>query len=100
MTSRRWRAESRHAGVCDPARLDDCHASARGEPPGAARREAREKLLNAARCREIDLVLVWRLDHWRRSVTDLLATLQELEQIGLPTTLGTTPFVESFLYGI
>ena len=45
-----------------------------------ARREAREKLLEAARNREIDLVLVWRLDRWGRSVTDLLATLLELEQ--------------------
>jgi putative DNA-invertase from lambdoid prophage Rac len=39
---------------------------------GAVRREAREKLLEAARRREIDLVLVWRLDRWGRSVTDLL----------------------------
>ena len=46
---------------------------------GAAKREAREKLLEAARRREIDVVLVWRLDRWGRSVTDLLATLQELE---------------------
>ena len=46
---------------------------------GAAKREAREKLLEAARRREIDAVLVWRLDRWGRSVTDLLATLQELD---------------------
>src|SRR6478672_9723810 len=44
---------------------------------GAAKREAREKLMEAAHRREIDLVLVWRLDRWGRSVTDLLATLQE-----------------------
>lgn len=50
---------------------------------GAARREAREKLLDAARRRQIDLVLVWRLDRWGRSVTDLLATLQELEHLGV-----------------
>jgi len=50
---------------------------------GAARREAREKVLTAARRREIDLVLVWRLDRWGRSVTDLLATLQELEHLGV-----------------
>jgi DNA invertase Pin-like site-specific DNA recombinase len=50
---------------------------------GAAKREAREKLLEAARRREIDLVLVWRLDRWGRSVTDLLATLQELEHLGV-----------------
>jgi DNA invertase Pin-like site-specific DNA recombinase len=29
---------------------------------GAVKREAREKLLDAARRREIDVVLVWRLD--------------------------------------
>jgi DNA invertase Pin-like site-specific DNA recombinase len=50
---------------------------------GAAPREAREKLLDAARRREIDVVLVWRLDRWGRSVTDLLATLQELEHLGV-----------------
>src|SRR5437762_2718823 len=50
---------------------------------GAVKREAREKLLEAARRREIDVVLVWRLDRWGRSVTDLLATLQELEHLGV-----------------
>jgi len=30
----------------------------------AAKREANEKLLEAARRREIDVVLVWRLDRW------------------------------------
>jgi putative DNA-invertase from lambdoid prophage Rac len=50
---------------------------------GAARREAREKLLAAARRGQIDAVLVWRLDRWGRSVTDLLATLQELEHRGV-----------------
>jgi DNA invertase Pin-like site-specific DNA recombinase len=50
---------------------------------GATRREAREKPLEAARRREIDIVLVWRLDRWGRSVTDLLAILQELEHLGV-----------------
>ena len=50
---------------------------------GAVKREAREKVLEAARRREIDVVLVWRLDRWGRSVTDLLATLQELEHLGV-----------------
>jgi DNA invertase Pin-like site-specific DNA recombinase len=50
---------------------------------GAARREAREKVIGAARRRDIDVVLVWRLDRWGRSVTDLLATLQELEHLGV-----------------
>ena len=39
---------------------------------GASQREKREQLLEAARRREIDVVLVWRLDRWGRSVTDLL----------------------------
>ena len=50
---------------------------------GASQRERREQLLEAARRREIDIVLVWRLDRWGRSVTDLLATLQELEHLGV-----------------
>jgi DNA invertase Pin-like site-specific DNA recombinase len=50
---------------------------------GASQRQLREKLLQAARRQEIDVVLVWRLDRWGRSVTDLLATLQELEHLGI-----------------
>src|SRR5260370_22497086 len=50
---------------------------------GESERQVREKLLEAARRREIDVVLVWRLDRWGRSVTDLLATLQELEHLGV-----------------
>jgi putative DNA-invertase from lambdoid prophage Rac len=50
---------------------------------GATQRQLREKLLEAARRREIDVVLVWRLDRWGRSVTDLLATMQELEHLGV-----------------
>jgi len=50
---------------------------------GASARELREKIVEAARRREIDVVLVWRLDRWGRSVTDLLATLQELDHLGV-----------------
>jgi putative DNA-invertase from lambdoid prophage Rac len=50
---------------------------------GAVERNAREQLMEAARRREVDVVLVWRLDRWGRSVTDLLATLQELEHLGV-----------------
>ncbi len=50
---------------------------------GAVERKAREQLMEAARRRDIDVVLVWRLDRWGRSVTDLLATLQELEHLGV-----------------
>jgi len=50
---------------------------------GASVRHLREQLLEAARRRKIDVVLVWRLDRWGRSVADLLATLQELEHLGV-----------------
>ena len=50
---------------------------------GASQRELREALLAAARRREIDVVLVWRLDRWGRSVADLVSTLQELQHLGV-----------------
>jgi putative DNA-invertase from lambdoid prophage Rac len=50
---------------------------------GAAARELREKLLAAARRREIDVVLVWRLDRWGRSLVDLVVTLKELAELGV-----------------
>jgi putative DNA-invertase from lambdoid prophage Rac len=50
---------------------------------GASARQMRGKLIEAARRRDIDVVVVWRLDRWGRSVTDLLATLQELEHLGV-----------------
>jgi putative DNA-invertase from lambdoid prophage Rac len=50
---------------------------------GASERQLRQKLLAAARRREIDVVLVWRLDRWGRSVADLVGTLQELQHLGV-----------------
>jgi putative DNA-invertase from lambdoid prophage Rac len=50
---------------------------------GAAERELRERLLAAARRREIDIVLVWRLDRWGRSLIDLVVTLKELAELGV-----------------
>ena len=50
---------------------------------GTTQRQRREELMLAARRREIDVVLVWRLDRWGRSVTYLLATMQELEHLGV-----------------
>jgi putative DNA-invertase from lambdoid prophage Rac len=45
---------------------------------GASDRELRQKLIEAARRRDIDVVIVWRLDRWGRSMADLMTTLQEL----------------------
>src|ERR1700683_5767187 len=48
---------------------------------GAAQRELRATLIAAARRGEIDVVLVWRLDRWGRSVADLVSSLQELQHL-------------------
>jgi DNA invertase Pin-like site-specific DNA recombinase len=48
-----------------PRRVDRCDA-VREVSSGAAQRQAREKSREAARGREIDAVLVWRLDRWGR----------------------------------
>ena len=45
---------------------------------GAKTRPRREELLRAARRKEIDAIVVWRLDRWGRSLVDLVSTLQEL----------------------
>ena len=41
----------------------------------ASTRPKREALIAAARRREIDLVLVWRLDRWGWSLVDLVSIL-------------------------
>jgi Resolvase, N terminal domain len=50
---------------------------------GAVERELRVKLMEAARRREIDVVLVSRLDRWGRSLADLVVTLNELNELGV-----------------
>jgi len=48
---------------------------------GAIKQPERAALLQLARRREVDAIIVWRLDRWGRSVPDLLNTLQELNQL-------------------
>src|SRR4051812_48694985 len=50
---------------------------------GASDRPKREELLQAVRRREIDCVVVWRLDRWGRSLKDLVTTLEELSELGV-----------------
>jgi putative DNA-invertase from lambdoid prophage Rac len=50
---------------------------------GAKGRPGREGLMIAARRREIDVVVVWRLDRWGRSLPDLVVTLRELTELGV-----------------
>jgi DNA invertase Pin-like site-specific DNA recombinase len=50
---------------------------------GASLRPKREELLKAARRRELDRIVVWRLDRWGRSLVDLVTTLQELVSLNV-----------------
>lgn len=50
---------------------------------GAKQRPKREELLKAARRREVDAIVVWKLDRWGRSMADLIATLAELRDLGI-----------------
>jgi DNA invertase Pin-like site-specific DNA recombinase len=47
------------------------------------KRPLREELLQMARTRSIDAVLVQALDRWGRSVQDLVLTMAELETLGV-----------------
>ena len=57
-------------------RVEDIGSGAKGRP-------GRESLLRAARRREVDVVVVWRLDRWGRSLPDLVVTLRELTELGV-----------------
>ena len=50
---------------------------------GVRERQQRDQLMRAARRREIDAIVVWRLDRWGRSVVDLVSTLYELQELGV-----------------
>jgi putative DNA-invertase from lambdoid prophage Rac len=59
---------------------------------GALQRPKRENLLAAVRRRELDAILVWRLDRWGRSLADLVLTLKELVELGI----GFVSLTEAF----
>lgn len=65
----------RDAGV-QFARIEDVGS-------GASERPERDALMRAARRREINLILVWRLDRWGRSLADLVVTLKEMGELGV-----------------
>ena len=59
---------------------------------GTQERMQRKAILQAAQRRDIDVVIVWRLDRWGRSVVDLLSTLQEFSELGV----GFVSITEAF----
>jgi putative DNA-invertase from lambdoid prophage Rac len=50
---------------------------------GAKTRSRREELLRAPRRREIDAIVIWRLDRWGRSLLDLIGSLNDLHTVGV-----------------
>ncbi len=48
---------------------------------GVSERKNRELLLKSARRKEIDAIVVWRLDRWGRSLADLILSLKELSEL-------------------
>jgi DNA invertase Pin-like site-specific DNA recombinase len=50
---------------------------------GANQRPQRAELIKQCRKRQIDIVIVWKLDRWGRSVSDVVTSLQELQELGI-----------------
>lgn len=50
---------------------------------GLNERKKREELLQEARRRNIDVIIVWKLDRWGRSLPDLVTSLRELNDLGV-----------------
>lgn len=50
---------------------------------GASTRPERDAILDAARAGRIDAVVVWKIDRWGRSLSDLVSTLKELTELGV-----------------
>lgn len=50
---------------------------------GAKARPKREELMAAARARTIDAIVVFKLDRWGRSLSDLVTSMQELTELGV-----------------
>ena len=50
---------------------------------GIKERKKRKAILNAAKRREIDVIVVWKLDRWGRSLVELINELQDLNALGV-----------------
>ena len=82
-TSRRSKCKFLRCGATVRHRGWDLALEIQEVGSGADRdRVKRAELLAAARKKQVDVVVVWKLDRWGRSLLDLIHTLQELEVLG------------------
>jgi len=54
-----------------------------GQSGAKDRRPQLDKLMNDARKRKIDCIIVWKLDRWGRSLKHLINSLSELQNLGI-----------------
>ncbi len=59
---------------------------------GIKNREKRKQVLQAAKRREVDVIVVWKLDRWGRSLVDLMSSLEELTSLNV----GFVSMTEAF----
>lgn len=59
---------------------------------GRATRPERETIMDAARRRKIDVVVVWKVDRWGRNLSDLISTIEELSLLGVSLVSATESF--------
>lgn len=50
---------------------------------GVKKRDKKEVILQAAKRREIDVIVVWKLDRWGRSLAGLINELQDLNELNV-----------------
>lgn len=50
---------------------------------GAKEKPLQKELIKDCRRRKVDIVIVWKLDRWGRSVSDIVSSLRELQELGI-----------------
>ena len=50
---------------------------------GAKERKRRQEIINMAIRKDIDAIIVWKLDRWGRSIVDLVSSLKDLTDVGV-----------------
>ncbi len=59
---------------------------------GQVERPERELILKAARRRKVDVIVVWKMDRWERTIFELISSLKELSKLGVSLVSTTEEF--------